>query len=172
MGKGQTGPGTLAISVAREGVARADVTITFLAPTDTFIEAAGRWFLKSGIQEAQRRRCAILPIGLGQNSRVSTEITGYTVSALLFLYQRTGDPGLPGRWPPRGALSDSPCMGHAVRARFHSTAVAWRASAPAFAYFFDCGIIVRGLLCLAHDGRHRIPRHGHRGGRAMLADFP
>ena len=55
------------------------------------IQAAGRWFLHSGIQEASGGVARYYRSDLGQNARVSTEITGYAVSTLLFLYQRTGD---------------------------------------------------------------------------------
>jgi hypothetical protein len=82
-----------------------------------------------------------------QNARVSTEITGYTVSALAFLYERFESPEL---------------LDAAVRAGRFLTREAWSPSLKTFpfehshdgdapqplTYFFDCGIIVRGLLAL------------------------
>lgn len=71
---------------------------------------------------------------------VSTEITGYTISALVFLHQATGDE----RYLDRALAA----------ARF-LTRTAWDAATrsmpfetdPAgLAYFFDGGIVVRGLL--------------------------
>jgi hypothetical protein len=139
-----------------------------LPPTDTLIDAAGRWFLHSGIQEASGGVARYHRSDLGQNARVSTEITGYAVSTLLFLHQRTaGDP----------AYLDA-----AVRAARFLTGVAWDAKlgtfpfelppAPAFAYFFDCGIIVRGLLCAWRaTGEAEFRDTAIAAGRAMLADF-
>jgi hypothetical protein len=136
------------------------------------IQAAGGWFLHSGIQEASGGVARYYRSDLGQNARVSTEITGYAVSTFLFLYARTG--GGP-------AYLDA-----ALRAARFLTRVAWNAklgtfpfelanntAAPAFAYFFDCGIIVRGLLCawrVAHETEFRDIAIA--AGRAMLTDFP
>ena len=53
--------------------------------------AAGQWFLQSGIQEANGGVARYYRADLGQNAPISTEITGYSVSALAFLYRRTGD---------------------------------------------------------------------------------
>ena len=139
-----------------------------MSPTDTLIHAAGRWFLHSGIQETSGGVARYYRSDLGQNARVSTEITGYAVSALLFLHERTADP----------AYLDA-----ALRAARFLTREAWDpklqtfpfelAPAPAFTYFFDCGIIVRGLLAA-----WRVTQEAEfldvatAAGRAMLADFP
>lgn len=108
---------------------------------------------------------------LRQNAGVSTEITGYTLSALLFLHQRTGDAAY---------------LEAGLRAARFLTRTAWDASLGTFpfelrngvagnylAYFFDCGIIVRGLLYA-----WRVTQDSEfldaavQGGRAMLTDFP
>src|SRR5205823_10880081 len=77
---------------------------------------------------------------LGRNHPISTEITGYAVSAFVYLYSVTRDQ----RYLERAALA----------ARF-LTRIAWDAASRtmpfeiergADSYFFDCGIIVRGLL--------------------------
>jgi hypothetical protein len=103
---------------------------------------------------------------------VSTEITGYTVSALLFLHQRAGDPAY---------------LEAGLRAARFLTRIAWDAQLATFpfelpvngstesapAYFFDCGIIVRALLYawrVSEDVEFRDAAIA--GGRAMLADFP
>ena len=65
--------------------AGADDTISTLSPTDTLIDAAGRWFLQSGIQEASGGVARYYRSDLRKNAPVSTEITGYAVSTLLFL---------------------------------------------------------------------------------------
>src|SRR5260370_14093638 len=54
------------------------------------LTSAGAWFLPSGIQESSGGVARYYRSDLGQNARVSTEITGYAVSALLYLNQRTG----------------------------------------------------------------------------------
>lgn len=80
---------------------------------------------------------------------MSTEITGYALSALVYLHGRSGDP----------RYLDAAC-----RAARFLTHHAWDPAArvmpfeiaPAgYAYFFDCGIIVRGLLAYWHAARDR-----------------
>lgn len=76
---------------------------------------------------------------LGANAAVSTEITGYAVSTLAFLHARTQDSGY---------------LDAAVRAARYLTDVAWNPDnwtipfepGSPHAYFFDIGIIARGLL--------------------------
>ncbi len=132
------------------------------------MQAAGHWFLHSGIQETSGGVARYYRSDLGQNARVSTEITGYAVSTLLFLHQRTGDAGY---------------LDAAVRAARFLTRVAWDPKlgtfpfevgpGPTFAYFFDCGIIVRGLLCawrVTQEAEFRDTAIA--AGRAMLTDFP
>jgi hypothetical protein len=135
------------------------------------IQAAGRWFLHSGIQEASGGVARYYCSDLGQNARVSTEITGYAVSTLLFLHERTG--------------GDPAYLDAAVRAARFLTRVAWNAKlatfpfehpvaspGPALAYFFDCGIIVRGLLCAWRaTGEAEFRDTAIAAGLAMLTDF-
>jgi hypothetical protein len=141
-----------------------------LPSTDTFIHAAGRWFLQSGIQEASGGVARYYRSDLRQNAPVSTEITGYAVSTLVFLHQRTGE---------------SAYLEAGLRAARFLTRVAWDARLGAFpfelsanresgfAYFFDSGIIVRGLLSAWHATEDLEFRDAAiAGGRAMLADFP
>jgi hypothetical protein len=139
-----------------------------LSPTDTSIEAAGRWFLHSGIQEASGGVARYYRSDVGQNARVSTEITGYAVSTLLFLHERTGT---------------EEYLDAALRAARFLTRVAWDeklstfpfevTEGPRFAYFFDCGIIVRGLLAAWRVTQEAEFRDiAIAAGRAMLADFP
>jgi hypothetical protein len=144
--------------------------MALLALTDTFIETAGRWYLTSGIQEPSGGVARYYRSDQRQNARVSTEITGYTLSALLFLHQRTGD---------------ARYLESALRAARFLTRSAWDAGLgtfpfehggngdAAFAYFFDCGIIVRGLLSawrVTEDTEFRDAAIA--AGRGMLSDFP
>ena len=95
--------------------------------------------LRSGVQTPDGGVARDYRLDLARNHAVSTEITGYSASTLVFLDSLTADP----RYLPRA---------HAA-ARFLTRA--WDAAsssmpfetAPAeFTYFFDCGIVVRGLL--------------------------
>jgi len=102
---------------------------------------AGKWFLRSGIQTPDGGVARYYRLDLARNHAVSTEITGYAASTLAFLYSVTRD----ARYLDRARAA----------ARFLTSA--WDAAsaampfeiAPArFAYFFDCGIVVRGLLAV------------------------
>jgi hypothetical protein len=106
---------------------------------NSFLEQAGCWFSHSGIQEPSGGVARYYRSDSSQNLAVSNEITGYAVSALAYLHSVTGDT----------ALRDS-----ALRAARFLSRQAWDADASAFpfepgsnrTYFFDTGIIVRGLL--------------------------
>ena len=139
--------------------------------TDIALQRAGQWFLHSGIQEESGGVARYYRSDLGKNARISTEITGYSISALLYLNQRTG----------QGEYVES-----ALRAARFLSRLAWNATLGIFpfelsvngsqpqalAYFFDCGIIVRGLLAAwraSQEGSFRDTAVA--AGRAMLADF-
>ena len=118
-----------------------------MLPNTFSLTRAGRWFLESGIQEPSGGVARFYRSEVCQNKPVSTEITGYTASALAYLYEATGnaeyldrarhtarflterawDPNLstfPFEYPSPSSVSD------------HRT------------FFFDCGIIIRGLLAV------------------------
>jgi hypothetical protein len=110
--------------------------------TDTFFENAGRWFVTSGIQEESGGVARYYRSDLGRNARVSTEITGYSASALAYLAERTADAGF---------------LAAAQRAASFLARRAWDPGARIFpfedggealGYFFDSGIIIRGLLAV------------------------
>ena len=104
-----------------------------------FLEKASHWFLHSGIQENSGGVARFYRSDLQRNAAISHEITGYAVSALVYMHARTGDAG---------------CLEGGLRASRYLTREAWDANASTFpfepaspyAYFFDSGIIVRGLL--------------------------
>ncbi len=103
---------------------------------------------------------------LGKNSAISTEITGYAVSTFLFLHGCTGDE----QYFDRARLA----------ARFLCRQ-AWDGSALPFeiashdghfAYFFDCGIVARGLVAAWRASRDpEALRVATALGHAMAADF-
>jgi Beta-L-arabinofuranosidase, GH127 catalytic domain len=107
-----------------------------------FLDRAGAWFLNSGIQEASGGVARYFLADAQQNRAVSTEITGYAVSMLTYLYALT---------------RNQQYLDAARRAASFLTKTAWDSQQRIFpfecsekplAYFFDSGIIVRGLLSL------------------------
>ena len=101
---------------------------------------AGEWFLRSGIQQPNGGVARYYRTDLERNHPVSTEITGYAASTFVYLHAVTEDE----RYLDRARSA----------ARF-LTRTAWDAASrtipfeidpPAATYFFDCGIVVRGLL--------------------------
>jgi len=73
------------------------------------------------------------------NHAVSTEITGYSAGALVFLHSLTGDPCYLDR-----ARITARFLTHAWNAVMR--AMPFELAPAEFTYFFDCGIVVRGLL--------------------------
>jgi hypothetical protein len=147
--------------------------MSLLLPTRTnsLIERAGRWFLNSGIQETNGGVARYYRSDLEANAGVSTEITGYAVSTLLYLYQQTNRPDY---------------LDAALRAARFLVHTAWDARLGTFpfehsnngnqprglAYFFDCGIIVRGLLAAWRVSKEPQFRDtAIAAGRSMAADF-
>lgn len=96
---------------------------------------------------------------------MSTEITGYSLSAFVYLHGRSQDAryleaaGRAARflreaWDPAERVMPFEC------------------GAPGYAYFFDCGIIVRGLLAYWHVARDREALEtAIATGESMLRDF-
>ena len=98
---------------------------------------------------------------------VSTEITGYAASTFAYLDRRTGEPF----YLERAALT----------ARFLTTAPAWNAGIETHpfelaegspGYFFDCGIIIRGLLAVWRiTGEPRLLDVAVAAGRSMARRY-
>ncbi|MBV8844447.1 MAG: hypothetical protein JO307_16690 [Bryobacterales bacterium] len=103
------------------------------------LENAGCWFLNSGIQEPGGGVARFYLCDAQKNAPVSAEITGYSASAFAYLHSRTGQPVY---------------LDAAVRAARFLADSAWNRGACLFpfeiqsplAYFFDTGIIARGLM--------------------------
>ena len=135
------------------------------------LDTAGRWFLESGIQQGNGGVSRYYRRDLCTHARISSEITGYAVSALIYLYQRLGQ---------------SEYLASALHAARFLTRTAWDPQVRAFpfefdldgeqpqalAYFFDTGIIVRGLLAASRvSGEAEFRDVAIAAGHAMLADF-
>jgi hypothetical protein len=106
------------------------------------LRAAGQWLARSGIQLPHGGVARYFRADLGLNQDISTEITGYALSALVLAHQATGEEEF---------------LDAAKRAARFLTRTAWDArlgvmpfeiDPAALTYFFDCGIIARGLLAL------------------------
>ena len=136
-----------------------------------FLPAVARWFLQSGIQEPSGGVARYYRMDEGRNARISTEITGYAVSAFLTLHELTGD----------ARQRDA-----AVRAGDFLCENAWDARAGIFpfewsaagdvpekaAYFFDCGIIARALARLYRKtGEEKYLERAKDCATGMLRDF-
>jgi hypothetical protein len=124
------------------------------------VPRAGEWFLRSGIQTSDGGVARYFRLDLGRNHAVSTEITGYAASTLAFLaepayLERAGDAA---RFLTRAWDARSGAMPFELPAEF--------------TYFFDCGIIVRGLLAVwrATSGEEFLDC-AQRVGRSMAQDF-
>jgi len=130
------------------------------------ISRAGAWLLHSGIQEADGGVARYFRADLGCNLPVSTEITGYALSALVYLHSVT---------------AEAAYLERAISTGRFLTRTAWNAQAaalpfeldpPGYTYFFDCGIVVRGLLAAwraTEDSEYLSTAAAI--GRAMAADF-
>ncbi len=125
----------------------------------SLLEQARCWFLNSGIQEASGGVARYYRSDLQRNAGVSTEITGYAVSALVSL----------------GSIDA------ASRAATYLTDQAWDAFSHTFpfepgsglAYFFDIGIIVRGLhAAFRATGEAKFRERAIEAALSLAFDFP
>jgi hypothetical protein len=124
------------------------------------LSRAAHWFVQSGIQESDGGVARYYRTDLERNDPISTEITGYTLSALLNLGQQT----------------------EALAAARFLCREAWNGCVMPFelkpsdegllTYFFDCGIIVRGLLAAWRASRDQeFLDVAAALGKSMITDF-
>ena len=113
------------------------------------LDRAGQWLLHSGIQAPEGGVARFYRSDLARNHPVSTEITGYHASALIYLHHVTKRPEY---------------LNCAIETARFLTRRAWDEELRIFpfeypdqspAYFFDCGIIIRGLLAVWRVTRDR-----------------
>ncbi|HTS63884.1 MAG TPA: hypothetical protein VMH28_17800 [Candidatus Acidoferrales bacterium] len=127
---------------------------------------AGEWFLRSGIQQPNGGVARYYRTDRTCNAPVSTEITGYAISTLVYLHS---------------LRHDERYIEAASRAARFLTRVAWNREMaampfeidpPAYSYFFDCGIIVRGLLAAWRaSGDDEFLDGAVAVGQSMMRDF-
>ena len=101
---------------------------------------AGEWFVRSGIQESNGGVARYYRTDEHRNVPVSTEITGYALSGFAYLHSVTGE--------QRYLDAASRAASYLVAAQEpFSGCIPFEMDGRDIAYFFDSGIIVRGLLC-------------------------
>jgi hypothetical protein len=130
-----------------------------LSPESALSHAA-QWYARSGIQEPSGGVARYYRTDLERNLPISTEITGYAISALLDLGQRAE------------ALAAARFL---CREAWNGSAMPFElepSDAGLFTYFFDCGIIVRGLLAAWRAFRDQeFLDVAAALGKSMIADF-
>ena len=139
------------------------------AISSSISQRAGLWFLQSGIQEPNGGVARYHHTDTRRNARISTEITGYAVSTFVYLHS---------------VLGEQQYLDRAVAAARYLCREAWdsdsatfpfepaRTGEPAYAYFFDCGIIIRGLLAVWRaTGDSEFLDKAKEAGLAMAYDF-
>lgn len=110
------------------------------------IQSAGRWLLHSGIQAPSGGFARYYDAAAGRYKPVSTEITGYAASALIYLFEITGNEEYLER-----ARQTARFLVRAWDRQLRTFPYEYpspSAESEHLAYFFDCGIIVRGLLAV------------------------
>jgi len=130
------------------------------------IFSAGDWFLRSGIQETDGGVARHYRTDLRRNSPISTEITGYAAHTLVYLHSLNGD--------------ERYLAGAESAARFLACK-AWQPETRTmpfeiepgrYTYFFDCGIVARGLLAVWRaTGNDQYLETAAALGAAMVRDF-
>jgi len=137
----------------------------------SFLNAAGQWFLYSGIQENTGGVARYYRTDLEENHPVSTEITGYAAGALVYLQKLTGDD----RYLDRAVLAGRFLVRLAWDDQLETFPFEYSLNGPGgerLAYFFDSGIIVRGLLSLWRaTGDSEFLDAARKCGRCMARDF-
>lgn len=97
---------------------------------------------------------------------VSNEITGYAASAFAYLYTRTGD----SVYLDRARLTAEFLVERAWSPELQIFPFELAENSPA--YFFDCGIIIRGLLAVwRHTREQRLRDVAAAAARSMARDF-
>lgn len=140
-----------------------------MSPINAVLDRAGCWFLHSGIQEQSGGVARYYLSDSKRNARVSTEITGYAVSFLTWLHQVSGRAEhLEAAQHAADYLIRDAWDGNSATFPFEPVSN----GEPAYSYFFDCGIITRGLLALWRaTGNHAYLERAKECGLAMAFDF-
>ena len=130
------------------------------------ISRAGKWFVHSGIQQAEGGVARYYRSDFEQPTPVSTEITGYAAGAFVYMHSLTREPVYLERATAAARFLATTAWDPATRM------VPFELDPPALTYFFDSGIIVRGLLqTWRATGEDQFLETAAALGKAMAADF-
>jgi hypothetical protein len=136
----------------------------------TSLAPAGRWLLDSGIQEPSGGFARYYDSETGKNRAVSTEISGYAASALVWLFRVTGDEVYLAR-ARKTACFLSRAWDERLRT-FPFEHPSPSAESAHQAWFFDCGIVVRGLLAVWREtGDAQLLEIASAAAHGMIANF-
>jgi hypothetical protein len=132
---------------------------------------AGKWLLDSGIQESCGGVARFYRSETGTNKPISTEITGYSASALVYLFHITGNEEYLDRARKTANFLINIAWNKELRI-FPFEHPSPTAESEHRAYFFDCGIIIRGLLAVwRHTGDEKLLDVARAAAQSMIADF-
>jgi hypothetical protein len=142
-------------------------TISVPAVKNLICADAGEWSLRSGIQEAGGGVARYYLSDRGRNAPVSTEITGYYASSLMTMYQQSGD-----SLYLEAALKAAEYLVNAWDEECSAMPFECEGDGQKYSYFFDTGIIVRGLLAVWREvGTPRFLATAEKCGESMAEDF-
>jgi hypothetical protein len=129
------------------------------------VERAGRWFLESGIQQPSGGVSRYYLADREQQKPISTEITGYAASIFVWLYRVTRDE----RYFDAARRAAAFLVGDAWDPKLKTFAFEIPAQ---FTYFFDCGIIIRGLAAVWRETKEsRLIEIASEASHGMIRDF-
>ena len=132
--------------------------------------AAGRWLLHSGIQEPSGGFARYYDAEARTNKPVSTEISGYAASTLVYLFRMTGDEEF-----LDGARRTAQFLMSAWDRESGVFPFEYPSPSPKSehrAYFFDSGIIIRGLLAVWREtSGDELLEAAREAAHGMIRDF-
>ncbi len=112
-----------------------------VAESRDILNDVGEWLLSSGIRDADGGVARYYRSDLLQYAPVSTEITGYGATALVYLYKQSGED----RYLD-AAMTTADYLVQAWDVETQTMPFERGPGSRAYSYFFDAGIIIRGLL--------------------------
>ena len=131
---------------------------------------AGRWLLDSGIQEPSGGFARFHDAEVGHNKPVSTEISGYAASGLVWLHGVTGD----ARYLA-GAVKTARFLAGLWDQRLRAFPFEHPSPSPDSehqSWFFDSGIIIRGLVAVWREtADEQLLDIARAAARGMITDF-
>jgi hypothetical protein len=140
-------------------------------PIESFLNSAGRWLLESGIQDRSGGVARYYNAETQENYPISTEITGYAVSTFVYLHSLSKDR----RYLSRASEAGTFLCRTAWDPTLCVMPFDWvrdPAGLERFSYFFDAGIITRGLLALWRaTGNSEFLETARGCGQSMACDF-